>query len=92
MRILKSRLLEREMREQQEREGALRQAQVGSGDRSAKVRTYNFPQGRITDHRVGLTSHNLEAVLTGDLEEFTQALAAKERADRLAAEATGTPG
>ncbi len=92
LRILKSRLLEQEMREQQEREGALRQAQVGSGDRSAKVRTYNFPQGRITDHRVGLTSHNLEATLTGDLEEFTQALAAKERSDKLAAEAAGTPG
>ena len=92
LRILKSRLLEREMREQQEREGALRQAQVGTGDRSAKVRTYNFPQGRITDHRVGVTSHNLETVLAGDLDEFTQALAAKERSDRLAAETAGTPG
>jgi peptide chain release factor 1 len=92
MRILKSRLLEQEMREQQQKEGALRQAQVGTGDRSAKVRTYNFPQGRITDHRVGLTSHNLEGTLTGDLEEFTQALAAKERSDKLATEAAGTPG
>jgi peptide chain release factor 1 len=92
MRILRSRLLDREMHERQEREGALRQAQVGTGDRSAKVRTYNFPQGRITDHRVGVTSHNLEAVLGGDLEGFTRALAAKERADRLAAEAAGTPG
>jgi peptide chain release factor 1 len=92
MRILKSRLLEREMRERAEQEGALRQAQVGTGDRSAKVRTYNFPQGRITDHRVGVTSHNLEATLGGDLEEFTQALAAKERADKFAAEAAGTPG
>ena len=92
MRILKSRLLEQEMREQQEREGALRQAQVGTGDRSAKVRTYNFPQGRITDHRVGLTSHNLEATLMGDLEEFTQALAAKERSDKLVAEAAGNTG
>ena len=92
MRILKSRLLEQEMREQQQREGALRQAQVGTGDRSAKVRTYNFPQGRITDHRVGLTSHNLEGTLTGDLEEFTQALAAKERSDKLSTEAAGTPG
>ena len=89
LRILRSRLLEREMREQQEREGALRAAQVGSGDRSAKVRTYNFPQSRVTDHRIGLTSHNLESVLGGGLEEFTQALAAKERADKLAA---GTPG
>ncbi len=92
MRILRSRLLEREMRERAEKEGAMRQAQVGTGDRSAKVRTYNFPQGRITDHRVGLTSHNMEAVLGGDLDEFTQALAAKERADRLSAETAGTPG
>ncbi len=92
LRILRSRLLEREMRERREQEGAMRLAQVGSGDRSAKVRTYNFPQGRITDHRVNLTSHNLEATLGGELEEFTQALAAKERADKLAAEAAGTPG
>ena len=92
MRILRSRLLEREMRERQEQEGALRLAQVGSGDRSAKVRTYNFPQSRITDHRIGLTSHNLEGTLNGDLEEFTRALAAKERSDRLTAEAAGTPG
>lgn len=92
MRILKSRLLEREIQERQEREGQMRLAQVGSGDRSAKVRTYNFPQSRITDHRVGVTSHSLESTLGGDLEEFTQALAAKERADRLAAEAAGTPG
>ncbi len=76
MKILKSRLLEREMQERAQEEGALRQAQVGTGDRSAKVRTYNFPQGRITDHRVGVTSHNLEATLGGDLEEFTRALAA----------------
>ena len=92
MKILKSRLLEREMQERAQEEGALRQAQVGTGDRSAKVRTYNFPQGRITDHRVGVTSHNLEATLGGDLEEFTQALAAKERSEKLAAEAAGTPG
>lgn len=91
LRILRSRLLERELREQREREGAMRQAQVGTGERSAKVRTYNFPQGRITDHRVNLTSHNLETVLGGDLEEFTRALAAKERAERLAAEAAKTP-
>ena len=91
MRILRSRLLEQEMREQQQREGAMRLAQVGSGDRSAKVRTYNFPQSRITDHRINLTSHNLEGVLNGDLEEFTQALAAKERADKITAEAAGTP-
>src|SRR3712207_2755409 len=92
LRILRSRLLEREMRERREQEGAMRLSQVGTAARSAKIRTYNFPQGRITDHRVGLTSHNLEAALNGELEEFTQALAAKERADKLAAEAAGTPG
>lgn len=87
MKILKARLLEREIQERQQVEGAARQAQIGTGDRSAKVRTYNFPQGRITDHRVGVTSHNIEATLNGDLEEFTQALAAKERSDKLAIEA-----
>src|SRR3712207_7368207 len=61
-------LLEREMHERREQEGAMRLSQVGTGDRSAKIRTYNFPQGRITDHRVGLTSHNLEAVLNGELD------------------------
>ncbi len=91
LRILRSRLLEREMRERQEREGAMRLAQVGTGDRSAKVRTYNFPQSRITDHRVNVTSHNIEGTLNGDLEEFTRALAAKERADKLA-EGAGTSG
>lgn len=89
LRILRSRLLEREVQERQQREGAMRLAQVGTGDRSAKVRTYNFPQGRITDHRINLTAHNLEATLAGELDEFTQALAAQERADRLAAEANG---
>jgi peptide chain release factor 1 len=89
MRILRSRLLERQIQERQQEEGAARQAQIGTGDRSQKVRTYNFPQGRITDHRVGVTSHNMEAVLGGDLEEFTRALAARERADKLAAEAAG---
>ncbi len=87
MRILRSRLLEREMQERAQEEGAMRLAQVGSGDRSAKIRTYNFPQGRITDHRVNVTSHNLEATLGGNLEEFTNALSAQERADKLAAEA-----
>ena len=84
MRILRSRLLERQLEEQREEEGALRQAQAGSADRASKVRTYNFPQGRITDHRVNVTSHNLEATLGGDLDDFTRALAAKERADKLA--------
>src|SRR5918998_1673444 len=67
LRILRSRLLEREMREQQEREGALRAAQVGSGDRSAKVRTYNYPENRISDHRIGYKAYNLSTVLDGEL-------------------------
>jgi len=58
---------------------------VGTGDRSQKVRTYNFPQGRVTDHRIGLTSHRLEAILQGDLGEFREALQANERAEQLAA-------
>jgi peptide chain release factor 1 len=58
---------------------------VGTGDRAQKIRTYNFPQGRVTDHRVGLTSHRIEAILQGDLDEFTEALQARERADQLAA-------
>jgi len=91
MRILRSRLLERQMREQREKEGAMRLSQVGTGDRSEKIRTYNFPQSRITDHRIHHTSHNIEGVLGGDLDEFSQALAAKERSDRLAAEAAGSP-
>ena len=89
MKILKARLLEREMQERQQEAGAMRQAQVGTGERSAKVRTYNFPQGRITDHRVGVTSHSIDATMGGGLEEFTQALAAKERSDKLSAEANG---
>ena len=60
---------------------------MGTGDRAQKIRTYNFPQGRVTDHRIGLTSHRLEAVLQGELEEFTEALQANERAEQLAAAA-----
>ena len=63
---------------------AQRRSQVGTGDRAQKVRTYNFPQGRVTDHRVGLTSHRMEAILQGELDEFTEALRAQERADQLA--------
>jgi peptide chain release factor 1 len=61
-----------------------RRSQVGTGDRSQKIRTYNFPQGRVTDHRIGLTSHRLESILQGDLDEFREALQANERAEQLA--------
>jgi peptide chain release factor 1 len=60
---------------------------VGSGERSEKIRTYNFPQGRVTDHRVKLTAHNLDQVLAGDLHEFTDVLAAEEKRRRLEAQA-----
>lgn len=88
MRVLRARLYERELAEQQAKVAAERKAQVGSGERSEKVRTYNFPQGRVTDHRIKLTSHNIEAVLAGDLSEFSDALAAEEKRQRLEAAAS----
>jgi peptide chain release factor 1 len=89
MRVLRARLLERELAEQQAKVASERRAQVGSGERSEKVRTYNFPQGRVTDHRIKLTSHDLDGVLDGDLSEFTEALAAEEKRRRLEAAAIG---
>ncbi len=87
MRVLRARLYERELAEQQAAVASERKAQVGSGERSEKIRTYNFPQGRVTDHRVKLTSHNLEGVLAGDLNEMTAALEAEEKRLKLAASA-----
>ncbi|HEV7562919.1 MAG TPA: peptide chain release factor 1 [Solirubrobacterales bacterium] len=89
MRVLRARLYERELAEQQAKIASERKAQVGSGERSEKVRTYNFPQGRVTDHRIKLTSHNLDGVLGGDLSEFTDALEAEEKRQRLEAAAVG---
>ncbi len=83
MKILRSRLLERE-REKQEAETAQdRKSQVGTGERSEKIRTYNFPQSRVTDHRIGLSLYRLESVLGGDLDEFIEALTAADNAERL---------
>ena len=79
MRVLRARLYERELAEQQAKIASERKAQVGSGERSEKIRTYNFPQGRVTDHRIKHTSHNLDGVLGGELAEFTEALAAEEK-------------
>jgi peptide chain release factor 1 len=79
MRVLRARLLERELAAQQAEQAAARLAQVGSGQRAEKIRTYNFPQDRVTDHRVGLTRGNLPAVLAGELDEFTAALQAEEK-------------
>jgi peptide chain release factor 1 len=89
MRVLRARLYERELAEQQAKIASERRAQVGSGERSEKVRTYNFPQGRVTDHRIKLTSHNLDGVLGGDLSDFTDALAAEEKRQRLETAAVG---
>ena len=83
MRVLKARLLERAQDEQQAAIAADRRSQVGTGERSERIRTYNFPQTRVTDHRVGLTLHRLPTVLEGDLDEIIDALAAAEQAERL---------
>ena len=83
MAVLRARLLDREMNRQQEEEAAARRSQVGSGDRSEKMRTYNFPQNRVTDHRIGVTSHNLDRILQGDLDEFIDAVASQEQAKLL---------
>jgi peptide chain release factor 1 len=83
MRVLKARLLERAQEEQQAATAADRKSQVGTGERSERIRTYNFPQTRVTDHRIGLTLHRLPAVLEGDLDEIIDALAAAEQAERL---------
>jgi peptide chain release factor 1 len=87
MRVLRARLLEQAIAEQQAEIASERKAQVGSGERSEKIRTYNFPQGRVTDHRIKHTSHNLDGVLAGELAEFTDALSAEEKRARLAAQA-----
>jgi len=85
MDVLRSRLWDAELRKQQEATSADRRSQVGSGDRSEKIRTYNYPQTRVTDHRLGLTSHNLPRVLDGGLDEFIDALLREEQARMLAA-------
>jgi peptide chain release factor 1 len=90
MRVLRARLLERAIAEQQAEISAERRSQVGRGERSEKIRTYNFPQGRVTDHRIKHTSHNLEQVLGGELGEFTEALAAEEKRAKLEVQAAGT--
>jgi peptide chain release factor 1 len=83
LRVLKARLLERAQEEQAAAIAADRRSQVGTGERSERIRTYNFPQARITDHRIGLTLHRLPTVLEGDLDELIDALTAAEQAERL---------
>ncbi|MEK7262320.1 MAG: peptide chain release factor 1 [Pseudomonadota bacterium] len=83
--ILSARILEMERRKQQAQEAAARKSQVGTGDRSERIRTFNFPQGRVTDHRVNLTLYKLDQVMEGKIDEFVDALTAADQADRMAA-------
>ena len=87
MKVLRSRILETERERQAAAEAASRKSQVGSGDRSEKIRTYNFPQDRVTDHRIGLTKHNLPAIMDGGLEDIIDALRAHDQAEALKAQA-----
>src|SRR5262245_32826699 len=79
MRVLRARLYEIERQRQQSEVSEARRAQIGTGERSEKIRTYNFPENRVTDHRIKLTIHQLDKILTGELDEFTEALTAEER-------------
>ena len=74
MKVLKTRLLDQEMAKQMNSRSQARKSIIGSGDRSQKIRTYNFPQGRVTDHRINLTIHKLEGVLNGEIDEIVRAL------------------
>jgi peptide chain release factor 1 len=85
LKVLRARLLDIEIQEQARRMAATRKSMVSSGDRSAKIRTYNFPQGRVTDHRIGLTLYRLQDTLEGDLDEIVDGLFNAEQAERLAA-------
>ncbi len=88
LRVLRARLLDLKLREQQAATAAERRAQVGSGDRSEKIRTYNFPQSRVTDHRIGLTTHRLQEVLDGDLEPLVEPLVTHFQAEKLREQVT----
>ena len=83
LKVLRSRLYEMELAKQHDAEAEARRSQIGTGDRSEKIRTYNFPQGRVTDHRIKLTLHRLENVLNGDLDEIIDSLIAADQAAKL---------
>jgi peptide chain release factor 1 len=80
LRLLRARLYEMERERQRQERDQLRRSQIGTGERSEKIRTYNFPDRRVTDHRIGLTLHNLDEILDGDLQPFIDALTAEEQA------------
>ena len=83
MKVLRARILDRARQEQEHAVAADRRSQVGSGDRSERIRTYNFPQGRVTDHRIGLTLHRIDDILNGELDELLNALITADQAERL---------
>lgn len=83
MKVLRSRLYEMEREKQESAEAAARRSQVGSGDRSERIRTYNFPQGRVTDHRIGLTLYKIDAIMDGALDELIDALVTADQAEKL---------
>jgi peptide chain release factor 1 len=85
MAVLATRLADKERRERHQKEASLRKSLIGSGDRSERIRTYNFPQGRVTDHRINLTLYKIDAIMDGDLSELIQALAQEFQAELLAA-------
>ena len=83
MKILRSRILEAERSRRQDEIAGERRSQVGTGDRSERIRTYNYPQGRVSDHRINLTLYKLDAVLNGDLDEIIDALVTADTAEKL---------
>ena len=83
--VLAARIKDKQTREKQAKEAATRKSLIGSGDRSERIRTYNFPQGRVTDHRIGLTLYKINDIMDGDLSQLTQALLAELQAEQLAA-------
>ena len=87
MKVLKSRIYEHFLKEKESAEASARRSMVGSGDRSERIRTYNFPQGRVTDHRINMTLYRLEAFLDGDMDEMIDALILAERTAQLTGEA-----
>ncbi len=84
MQVLAARIRDRQLRDQQAKEAATRKSLIGSGDRSERIRTYNYPQGRVTDHRINLTLYKLEFVMEGELDELVNALSAEHQAQLLA--------
>lgn len=92
LKILRSRLYDKKQKEQDDRVAAARRSQVGTGDRSERIRTYNYPQGRVTDHRIGLTLYRLEEVLNGDIDEIIEALIEADRAEKLKESSAWQPG